>query len=71
MQDRGLAAYIAELIGTLLLTFAIGMVVSLFVATGASSATASARAATTPSARTSTASRGRVPNVFGKISIPS
>ena len=41
MQDRGLAAYIAELIGTLLLTFAIGMVVSLFVATGASSATGS------------------------------
>ena len=34
-------------------------------------AASSARAATTPSARTSTASRGRVPNVFGKISIPS
>ena len=41
MQDRGLAAYIAELIGTLLLTFAIGMVVSLFLATGASAATGS------------------------------
>ena len=41
MQDRGLAAYISELFGTLLLTFAIGMVVSLFVATGTSSATGS------------------------------
>jgi MIP family channel proteins len=41
VQDRGLAAYIAELIGTLLLTFAIGMVVSLFVATGTASATGS------------------------------
>ena len=34
MQDRGLAAYIAELIGTLLLVFFITMVVSLYVATG-------------------------------------
>lgn len=32
MQDRGLAAYIAELIGTLLLVFAIGVAVTLFVA---------------------------------------
>ena len=35
MQDRGLAAYIAELVGTLLLVFFITMVVSLYVATGA------------------------------------
>ena len=34
MQDRGLAAYIAELIGTLLLVFFITSVVSLYVATG-------------------------------------
>jgi MIP family channel proteins len=34
VQDRGLAAYIAELIGTLLLVFFITMVVSLYVATG-------------------------------------
>ena len=34
MQDRGLAAYIAELIGTLLLVFFITTVVSLYVATG-------------------------------------
>ncbi|HEY7266468.1 MAG TPA: aquaporin [Solirubrobacterales bacterium] len=34
MQDRGLAAYVAELIGTLLLVFFITMVVSLYVATG-------------------------------------
>ena len=33
MQDRGLAAYIAELLGTLLLTFVVGCVVTLFVAT--------------------------------------
>jgi MIP family channel proteins len=33
VQDRGLAAYIAELVGTLLLVFAVGVVVSLFVAT--------------------------------------
>ena len=32
MQDRGLAAYIAELIGTLFLVFVIGVVVTLFVA---------------------------------------
>jgi glycerol uptake facilitator protein len=35
VQDRGLAAYIAELIGTLFLVFVIGMVISLFVSTGA------------------------------------
>jgi glycerol uptake facilitator protein len=35
VQDRGLAAYIAELIGTLLLTFAICTVVVLYVATSA------------------------------------
>jgi glycerol uptake facilitator len=35
VQDRGLAAYIAELVGTLLLVFFITMVVSLYVATGA------------------------------------
>lgn len=34
MQDRGLAAYIAELVGTLLLVFFITTVVSLYVATG-------------------------------------
>ena len=34
MQDRGLAAYIGELIGTLLLTFFITSVVVLYVATG-------------------------------------
>ncbi|HET8975952.1 MAG TPA: aquaporin [Solirubrobacterales bacterium] len=34
MQDRGLASYIAELIGTLLLTFFITSVVVLYVATG-------------------------------------
>src|SRR4051794_3219647 len=34
MQDRGLAAYIAELVGTLLLVFFITSVVSLYVATG-------------------------------------
>jgi MIP family channel proteins len=33
VQDRGLAAYIAELVGTLLLTFAICTVVVLYVAT--------------------------------------
>lgn len=33
MQDRGLAAYIAELLGTLFLVFVIGVVVTLFVAT--------------------------------------
>ncbi len=35
MQDRGLAAYIAELLGTLLLVFVITSVVVLYVATGA------------------------------------
>jgi glycerol uptake facilitator protein len=35
VQDRGLAAYIAELIGTLLLVFFITSVVSLYIATGA------------------------------------
>ena len=34
MQDRGLAAYIAELLGTLLLTFFVCCVVILFVSTG-------------------------------------
>ncbi len=34
MQDRGLAAYIAELVGTLLLVFFITSVVALYVATG-------------------------------------
>lgn len=32
MQERGLAAYIAELVGTFFLVFVIGMVVTLFVA---------------------------------------
>ncbi|MGH2985941.1 MAG: MIP/aquaporin family protein [Solirubrobacterales bacterium] len=41
MQDRGLAAYIAELIGTLLLVFAIGVVVSLYVSTSPTSQTGS------------------------------
>ena len=41
VQDRGLAAYIAELIGTLFLIFAIGTVVTLFVATGANAQTGS------------------------------
>jgi MIP family channel proteins len=35
VQDRGLAAYVAELVGTLLLTFAICTVVVLYVATSA------------------------------------
>jgi MIP family channel proteins len=35
VQDRGLAAYIAELVGTLFLVFAVGLVVTLFVATSA------------------------------------
>ncbi len=38
MQDRGLAAYIAELLGTLFLVFAVGTVVTLFVATSADAA---------------------------------
>jgi MIP family channel proteins len=37
VQDRGLAAYIAELLGTLFLVFFITSVVSLYVATGQSS----------------------------------
>ncbi len=37
MQDRGLAAYIAELVGTLLLVFFITSVVVLYVATGQNS----------------------------------
>ena len=41
MQDRGLAAYIAELVGTLILVFAIGVVVTLFVATTTSAQTGS------------------------------
>ena len=35
MQDRGLAAYIAELVGTFFLVFFIASVVTLYVATGA------------------------------------
>ncbi len=38
MQDRGLAAYIAELLGTLFLVFAVGTVVTLFVATSSDAA---------------------------------
>lgn len=34
MQDRGLAAYIAELVGTFFLVFVIGTVISLYVAAG-------------------------------------
>jgi MIP family channel proteins len=34
VQDRGLAAYIAELVGTLLLVFFVTSVISLYVATG-------------------------------------
>ncbi|HEY8002268.1 MAG: MIP/aquaporin family protein [Vicinamibacteria bacterium] len=41
MQDRGLAAYIAELVGTLFLVFVIGTVVSLYLSTGAASQTGS------------------------------
>lgn len=37
MQDRGLAAYIAELLGTLLLVFFITSVVALYIATGQNS----------------------------------
>jgi glycerol uptake facilitator protein len=37
VQDRGLAAYIAELVGTFFLVFVIGTVVSLYVATGGQS----------------------------------
>ena len=41
MQDRGLAAYISELIGTLLLTFAIGTVVTLYASTSPDAQTGS------------------------------
>jgi MIP family channel proteins len=41
VQDRGLAAYIAELIGTMILTFAICTVVVLYVATSANAQTGS------------------------------
>ena len=41
MQDRGLAAYIAELVGTMLLVFAICTVVTLYVATAANAQTGS------------------------------
>jgi MIP family channel proteins len=41
VQDRGLAAYIAELVGTLILVFAIGTVVTLYVATTAQAQTGS------------------------------
>jgi len=41
VQDRGLAAYVAELLGTLFLVFVIGMVVTLFVSTGANASTGS------------------------------
>jgi MIP family channel proteins len=41
VQDRGLAAYIAELVGTMLLVFAICTVVTLYVATSTSAQTGS------------------------------
>ena len=41
MQDRGLAAYIGELIGTLFLVFVIGVVVCLFVQTDPAAQTGS------------------------------
>jgi MIP family channel proteins len=41
VQDRGLAAYITELVGTLILVFAIGTVVTLYVATSPASQTGS------------------------------
>ena len=41
MQDRGLAAYIAELIGTLFLTFVVGCVVVLYLSTDPASQTGS------------------------------
>ncbi len=41
MQDRGLAAYIAELIGTLFLVFIVGAVVSLYVQTDPAAQTGS------------------------------
>ena len=39
MLDRGLAAYIAELVGTVFLVFVIGTVVCLYLSTGAASQT--------------------------------
>jgi glycerol uptake facilitator protein len=41
VQDRGLAAYIAELLGTLFLVFIVGTVVTLFVSTAADAQTGS------------------------------
>jgi glycerol uptake facilitator protein len=41
VQDRGLAAYIAELIGTLFLVFVVGTVVSLYLSTNPASQTGS------------------------------
>jgi MIP family channel proteins len=41
VQDRGLAAYIAELVGTLFLVFVIGVVISLYVQTDPSAQTGS------------------------------
>ena len=41
MQDRGLAAYIAELLGTLFLVFVVGTVVTLFVASSPDAQTGS------------------------------
>jgi glycerol uptake facilitator protein len=41
VQDRGLAAYISELIGTLFLVFVVGSVVSLYVSTSPQSQTGS------------------------------
>ena len=41
MQDRGLAAYITELIGTFFLVFVIGVVVSLYLSTGTAAQTGS------------------------------
>ena len=41
MQDRGLAAYIAELLGTLFLVFVVGTVVTLFVASSPEAQTGS------------------------------
>ena len=38
MQDRGLAAYIAELVGTFFLVFVVGTVVTLYVAVGGAAA---------------------------------
>jgi hypothetical protein len=43
VQDRGLAAYISELVGTLFLVFVIGVVVSLYVQTDPAAQTGSRR----------------------------